>query len=86
MNIREFEMFLMTHKSSPDIFLKIVEEKIKSEQEQSTKGRELDMFLYKNGINKNDYLRQSKIIEQYNNIKNALLSQKSLNDNSKKEG
>lgn len=85
-NIREFEMFLMTHKSSPDIFLKIVEEKIKSEQEQSTKGRELDMFLYKNGIKKNDYLRQSKIIEQYNNIKNALLSQKALNDNSKKEG
>ncbi len=85
-NIREFEMLLMTYKNSPDIFLKIMEEKVKSEQEQSTKGRELDIFIYKNGIRKNDYLKELKIREQYDNIENTLLKQKTLNDNHKKKG
>lgn len=71
-NIREFEMLFMTYKTSPDVFFKIVNEKIKSEHEHSFEGRELEMFLYKNNVRENKYLKETGIIEQYNNIKNML--------------
>lgn len=71
-NIREFEMLFMTYKTSPDVFFKIVSDKIKSEHEHSLAGRELEMFLYKNNVRENKYLKAAGIIEQYDNIKNMI--------------
>lgn len=71
-NIREFEMLFMTYKNTPDKFFKIVSDKIKSEHEHSLEGRELEMFLNKNNVRENKYLKEVGIIEQYNNIKNII--------------
>lgn len=72
--IREFEMLLITYKNSPDLFFKIINEKIDSEYTHSLGGRELEIFLRKNNIIENQYLIEAKIINEYYNIKNSVLT------------
>ena len=72
--IREFEMLLITYKNSPDLFFKIINEKIDSEYTHYLGGRELEIFLRKNNIIENQYLIEAKIINEYYNIKNSVLT------------
>ena len=72
MTIREFEMLIYTYKTNPDTFKEIVDEKISLERERSHNGREIDRLFSNRGINKNQYLRDSGIILQFEQIKQRL--------------
>ena len=69
MTIREFEMLIYTYKTNPDTFREIVDEKISLERERSHRGREIERLFSKRSINQNQYLRDSGIILQFEQIK-----------------
>lgn len=72
LNIREFEMLMYAYKTSPDIFREIVGEKLSLEHELSHSGREIERLFSKRSINQNQYLRDSGIITQFEQIKQRL--------------
>lgn len=72
LNIREFEMLMYAYKTSPDIFREIVDEKLSLEHELSHSGREIERLFSKRSINQNQYLRDSGIITQFEQIKQRL--------------
>lgn len=72
LNIREFEMLMYTYKTSPDTFREIVDEKISLERERSHRGREIERLFSKRSINQNQYLRDSGILTQFEQIKQRL--------------
>ena len=72
LNIREFEMLMYTYKTHPNTFREIVDEKISLEREGSHIGREIDRLFSKRGINKNQYLRDSGIMLQFEQIEQRL--------------
>lgn len=64
-SINEFEMLLNTYRNDPALGLKIIEEKLLAESNKVNEGRELIGFLNKNGINKNNYIKEFNIDSDY---------------------
>ena len=65
-------MLMYTYKTSPDTFREIVDEKISLERERSHRGREIERLFSKRSINQNQYLRDSGILTQFEQIKQRL--------------
>lgn len=71
--IKELEMLLVTYKNNPELFFKIMKEKISSERTFSSNGRELLKFLEQNGITKNEYLKEFGISDYFEKIKRTYM-------------
>lgn len=71
--IKELEMLLVTYKNNPELFFKIMKEKISSERTFSSNGRELLKFLEQNGITKNEYLKEFGISDYFEKIKSTYM-------------
>ena len=72
MSIKDFEKLMYTYKTSPEIFFKVVSEKIKAEETHSNEGRDISKFLSDNGITENDYLSNFGISEEFEKIEDYL--------------
>lgn len=82
--IREFEMLMHLHKTSPKLFNLIIDEKIEAENRKSKFGRDLSYFFSKHGIKDNQYLKDTKITNNFDLI-NSLVG-KELSFINNKEG
>ena len=72
MSIKDFEKLMYTYKTNPEIFFKVVSEKIKAEETHSNEGRDISKFLSDNGITENDYLSNFGISEEFEKIEDYL--------------
>lgn len=71
-SIQDFERLIYTYKTCPKKFFKIVNEKIEAEKSKSKEGRDLSMFLLKNGITNNGYLEEYGIANEFKKIDNYI--------------
>ena len=83
-SIQDFERLIYTYKTNPSMFSKIVQEKIEAEMTHSTNGRDLSMFLLKNGITQNGYLEECGIVDEFKKIENYIYYKKSDDNKVKK--
>ena len=74
-SINEFEMLLDTYRSDPSLGLKIIEEKLFAETNKANDGRELIGFLSKNGISKNNYIKNFNIDSDYKKMKKKIFAE-----------
>lgn len=75
-SIQDFERLIYTYKTDPKKFFKIVNEKIEAERTQSKNGRDLSMFLTKNGVTENGYLEEYGIVNEFKKIENYIFYNK----------
>lgn len=68
-SIADIEMLLYTYKTNPDLFYKIIEEKVKAETTKSTEGRELARIMNNNNVDTNEHIHSTP----YNLYKLSLL-------------
>ena len=66
--INEFEMLFNLYKKDNHLFYEIIKEKDQLETTSSASGRDIEMILKRHNINKNEYLIEYGITEQYNKI------------------
>ena len=71
-SIKDFEKLMHTYKTNPKLFSKIVSEKNEAELKSATDGREMSMFLSKNGIHDNEYLDEFGISKEYDKIEQLI--------------